>query len=520
MATTSTTKKPTPKRPLKQQALVVGISAYAPPLSKLPAVAADAREIAKVLSSRKSTFPSGTVQVLTEKQATREAVLAALKKVFSGAKTTDTVFVYLAGHGAKKNGAYYYVAQDTEVSRLSDTGVALSEIKQLFDQTTSRRAFLWLDCCHSGGILARGGSITGDLSTIKREIAVVHGQGKIILAACTSAQSAYEDPALGHGLFTHALLRGLKGAAKDAHGEVTAASLYDFIDREVQHPGQRPVFSGEMTGRVVLMHYPAAGQMAPAKTVKASKATKAAAVPAATKTGAVQRVSSSGKNLLLGGRVYLSRSATERNDGSWEVRLVANTAEKEASLRSLRADEYSRNQPVSFAFGNQGFHAEVSEATAHMEGATSIWEVLLKPVTQSRGYMGESAYGELSVEQLAELRARLVLLGETPPSSRQSWSDGLLSSFVLGDLEGLGVKGAVLPVLKKAWKGTPTDFLRHARLWLAYYLKVGRVCDDILELTLGPLARNGVGIRFRGQRKSRYSGKEPYELKVQGICRL
>jgi hypothetical protein len=55
-------------------------------------------------------------------------------------------------------------------------------------------------------------------------------------------------------LFTDALLRGLRGgAAKD--GEVTANSLYDFIDRQMGSDRQRPMMFGQMTGRVVLMHY-------------------------------------------------------------------------------------------------------------------------------------------------------------------------------------------------------------------------------------------------------------------------
>ena len=92
------------------------------------------------------------------------------------------------------------------------------------------------------------------MSALRRTLQAVQGQGKIIVAACTSSQSAFESPAIGHGLFTHALLRGLKGEAKSAQGEVTAASLYDFIDHQVASPDQQPVFFGEMTGRIVLMH--------------------------------------------------------------------------------------------------------------------------------------------------------------------------------------------------------------------------------------------------------------------------
>ena len=57
---------------------------------------------------------------------------------------------------------------------------------------------------------------------------MVQGQGKLIIAASTAKQKAYELGA--HGLFTDALLRGLKGEAKH-DGEVTMNSLFDYATR-------------------------------------------------------------------------------------------------------------------------------------------------------------------------------------------------------------------------------------------------------------------------------------------------
>lgn len=75
---------------------------------------------------------------------------------------------------------------------------------------------------------------------LERTLKVVQGQGKLILAACTPAQLAYESPSVGHGLLTASLLRGLRGDAKH-DGEVTINSLYDFIDRQMGSERQRPM---------------------------------------------------------------------------------------------------------------------------------------------------------------------------------------------------------------------------------------------------------------------------------------
>ena len=74
----------------------------------------------------------------------------------------------------------------------------------------------------------------------------------MIIAASTPEQKAYELGA--HGLFTDALLRGLKGEAANK-GEVTINSLFDYIDKQMGSDRQRPMMFGKMTGRVVLMHY-------------------------------------------------------------------------------------------------------------------------------------------------------------------------------------------------------------------------------------------------------------------------
>jgi hypothetical protein len=66
------------------------------------------------------------------------------------------VFVYLAGHGAVLKGDYFFVAQDTQADTLPTTGLPLTKIKAAFDASPSQRAFLWLDFCHSGGILPAG----------------------------------------------------------------------------------------------------------------------------------------------------------------------------------------------------------------------------------------------------------------------------------------------------------------------------------------------------------------------------
>jgi hypothetical protein len=139
----------------RERALVIGISDYPPPIRKLPAVANDVREMVKLLGSDKGQFPSQNVRSLADGEATQQAVLEAIESTFSGVQSDDAVFAYLAGHGAVVRGKYYFVAHDTTVKGIATNGVPLKKIKAAFDSSPSRRAFLWLDFCYSGGIITR-----------------------------------------------------------------------------------------------------------------------------------------------------------------------------------------------------------------------------------------------------------------------------------------------------------------------------------------------------------------------------
>jgi len=237
----------------RERALVIGISDYSPPIRKLPAVANDVRDMATLLGSDKGQFPAQNVVRLTDSEATSEKVIEAIESTFAKVQSDDAVFAYMAGHGAVVGGEYYFVAHNTNVQDIPSSGVPLKKIKEVFDASPSQRAFLWLDFCHSGGIIPRDLTVEADdREVISRELKVVQGQGKLIIAASTPEQKAYELGA--HGLFTEALLRGLKGEAAN-QGEVTVNSLYDFIDRTMGGNRQRPMMCGQMTGRVVLMHH-------------------------------------------------------------------------------------------------------------------------------------------------------------------------------------------------------------------------------------------------------------------------
>ena len=170
----------------RERALVIGISDYPPPIRKLPAVANDVREMANLLGSDKGQFPAQNVRSLTDEEATQKAILDVIEATFSGVQADDAVFAYMAGHGEVVAGEYYFIAHDTTAQGIATNGVPLKKIKEAFDSSPSQRAFLWLDFCHSGGIIPRDIEAgPDDREVISRALEVVQGHGKLIVAACT-----------------------------------------------------------------------------------------------------------------------------------------------------------------------------------------------------------------------------------------------------------------------------------------------------------------------------------------------
>jgi len=492
-----------------QRALVVGISKYPRPITKLPGVAADVSAMAALLGGNHGVFSKRAIKVLTEKQANRQSILDNLKAVFDGASSDDTIFVYVAGHGDVENGDYFFIAYDTAIDRITETAIPLKKLKSLFDRTKSRQVCIWLDFCHSGGILAqRRVGTTDDWSVIKRTLHVVQGQGKVIYAACNPSQSAYEDSTIGHGLFTHALLRGLRGQAV-ANGEVTVSSLYDFIDREVGSHRQRPEFFGHLQGRIVLMHYGSRAKPHPAQKPKQRKES----TPTTT--------------WVLLDRFFVPADLVRTNsDRTITIRVTPQDGEQEASVARLCPSGHGGGQSIAFAYHNDAAQVRVQQAESEAAGPRRTWTLTLRPDTESFGGSGsESALSEngrnYSADDVAALRARRILLDEVPPSTgRQGYgSYSLLESFITGSMGRFLVKDCPIRSVYAA-HGKDQDWKDFARLLAIYYLKASGTVEHIIELKLGAVRAGKVAVAFRGRRRQYYSNVEPTVIEIKGHCPL
>lgn len=219
-------------------AVVIGIGDYEDPLiADLDFAAADARAIYDFLrSDAAGAFEEDRILLLTDGEATGSAMRDALFGFLQQAKWNDLVVIYFAGHGApdpNRPDNLYLLPTDARVDALASTGFPMWDMKTaLRRQIAAERVIVIADACHSAG--AAG---DGDLNPIGGSFADLFSPSRrLTLTAADVNELSFEDPKWGggHGVFTHSILQGLKGAADlNGDGIVSFMEVANYVKGEV-----------------------------------------------------------------------------------------------------------------------------------------------------------------------------------------------------------------------------------------------------------------------------------------------
>jgi formylglycine-generating enzyme required for sulfatase activity len=198
------------------------------PLADVEIVVQGERAAAGVAS--RITAPPTRAGILERWKAFRERVRA--DALASGTKA-DGVVLLLSGHGVEFRGQpkgelkvenTYFVPVDAETmdaSSLVDVQVILEELQSL---PVNRRWFVYDACRKSVEAASRDYAPS---STMLQRLRVP--QGTWLLLSCEAGQASYEARQLGHGVFLHHLVQGMRGEqAVNSEGELTLTSLADY----------------------------------------------------------------------------------------------------------------------------------------------------------------------------------------------------------------------------------------------------------------------------------------------------
>ena len=214
-------------------AVLVGIGKYRDTkLNQLELSPKDAQDFDAFLKEREKLFKKSHVKLFINEQATRENVTKAIRDDLKPAGKDDVVIIFLSGHGASdpvRTDEFYFLTYDADIENLYGSALPMNT-SGLFKGIDSDRLILVSDACHSGGF-----SSALEKSTAKAAdtfFSVFQNlQGRFGFASSRPDEKSWEIKKYGNSIFTHYVLKGLRGGAckKSGNGVITVKDLYDYV---------------------------------------------------------------------------------------------------------------------------------------------------------------------------------------------------------------------------------------------------------------------------------------------------
>jgi uncharacterized caspase-like protein len=173
---------------------------------------------------RNKAFQSVQATILTNKDATKEAILKVVDDICSDIvlqqtkrkkRQRDVLLIFLAGHGIRlinddtQEQDLYFGTHNLNYEEITSTGLSFIELGEKITAVPAD-VILMTDACHSG--IAGRDVIEGlDPNELAKRIYAINERGMYILNAARSVEKAIESDRndIRHGIFTKVILKTL-----------------------------------------------------------------------------------------------------------------------------------------------------------------------------------------------------------------------------------------------------------------------------------------------------------------------
>ncbi len=201
--------------------LATGVSNYGDENINLSQTTKDAKRFKEVMETQ-----TKDITILTSSNVTRANVLEKLRAICNRAQKGDQVVFFYSGHGMPGGICAY------------DQAISYDDIVQILAGSAASAKICYIDACHAGTMSSAAKSYDSWAKGAKG------AKDQAFFVSCRSEELSSEHPFLGAGLFTQALIKGLKGKSdKNADRKITILELFKYIHGDVlkhskdkQHP--------------------------------------------------------------------------------------------------------------------------------------------------------------------------------------------------------------------------------------------------------------------------------------------
>ncbi len=250
---------------------IISVSNYENSAMNLKYAAKDGRDLARLFARKSGDFDHIYMDTLLNRNATREKIQQ-LKDKFIQSKVDDEVIVYVSGHGLlDDNLDFYFATYDLDFAHPARRGLKYDDLEGLLDGIPARQKLLLMDACHSGEVdkttlrvnseqqVSLTSNQKGSLKSysyaqetseenfkvgvttsfeLMQELFtnVSKGSGAVVISAAAGNSYALESDEWRNGVFTYALISGLRNELADVNRDhvITVTEIKNYVSTEVE----------------------------------------------------------------------------------------------------------------------------------------------------------------------------------------------------------------------------------------------------------------------------------------------
>lgn len=197
--------------------------------------AKDAKDFASTLLLQKGgVYRDVVTKVLTDGEATRDSILAGFEWLEHQLTSRDIAAIFIKGQTVlDRNGIPYILSPETQSDHLRQSALPFSAIQTLMAELPAR-SVLFMDVCQATNS-RQAEACAAAVKNLGHD-AAGSDQGVVVFSSAATNHDVVENQGLTNGVFTTALIEGLKGkaASSEAKSHITVGMLDLYLSQRIK----------------------------------------------------------------------------------------------------------------------------------------------------------------------------------------------------------------------------------------------------------------------------------------------